>query len=229
LYNRKKVLKKMSNLKYINYCFVLIVLALLTSCKADGNYTGREFAPNMYHAVPYEPLKQITDTDAGWMVTSSGRDTAEYYGSNPNNPHSMNMRLPVNGTIPRRSWTAAPDSVSDVYFVSKHIPADSIDISARVLKNPIPLNDQVLAEGEVLYLSFCSHCHGETGKGDGLVGQAYKGVPNYSAGRIATLPEGHIFHTITYGRGRMWPHGSQISPEDRWKIVHYVQKLQKQK
>ena len=33
---------------------------------------------------------------------------------------------------------------------------------------------------------------------------------------------------ITHGKGRMWGHGSQISIEDRWKIVKYVQTLQKQ-
>lgn len=217
-------------MKFNNYYIGIIILVLLASCRADGNFTGREYAPNMYHPVPYEPLKQVTDKEAGWMVTSNGNDSiAEYYSSNPYNPHRMNMRLPVNGTIPRRRYTTQGDSLSDVYFVSKHIPGDSIDISSRLLKNPLPLNDKVVAEGEVLYLSFCSHCHGETGKGDGLVGQQYKGVPNYSAGRIATLSEGHIYHTITHGRGRMWPHGSQISPEDRWKIVHYVQKLQAQK
>lgn len=203
---------------------------ILASCRADGNNTGREFAPNMYHSVAYEPLKQVTDKDAGWMVTSSGNDSiAEYYNSNPYNPHRMNMRLPVVGTIPRRAYTAQGGASTDQYFMARHIPADSIEISARSLKNPIPLSDNVVAEGEVLYMSFCAPCHGETGKGDGLVGQQYKGVPNFAAGRTATLSEGHIWHTITYGRGRMWPYGSQVSPEDRWKIVHYVQNLQSQK
>jgi hypothetical protein len=40
--------------------------------------------------------------------------------------------------------------------------------------------------------------------------------------------EGHIWHTITFGRNRMWPHASQINPDDRWKIVLYVQTLQNQ-
>jgi hypothetical protein len=41
------------------------------------------------------------------------------------------------------------------------------------------------------------------------------------------ITEGHIFHVITMGKGLMWPHGSQISPEDRWKIAKYVKTLQK--
>lgn len=218
----------MSTNRSINYIIILMAGVLFAGCKADGNYPGREFAPNMYHSVAYEPLKQVTDKNAGWMVTSTGNDSiAEYYNSNPNNPHRMNMRLPVDGTVARRTYTSAESSISDVYFKARHIHPDSIEISAKILKNPVPLNDQVLADGEVLYLSFCAPCHGETGKGDGLVGQQYKGIPNFGAGRLTTLSEGHIYHTITHGRGRMWPYKSQVNPEERWKIVHYVQTLQK--
>ena len=108
-----------------------------------------------------------------------------------------------------------------------NIPADSIDIASRVLKNPIPKTDAVLAEGQVLYQRYCQHCHGASGAGDGKVGATYKGVPNYTSDAMKNLSEGHIFHVITFGKARMWPHGSQVNPEERWKIVHYVQKLQK--
>jgi len=37
----------------------------------------------------------------------------------------------------------------------------------------------------------------------------------------------NIFHVITHGKGRMWAHGSQVTPEERWKIAHYIHKLQK--
>jgi hypothetical protein len=45
--------------------------------------------------------------------------------------------------------------------------------------------------------------------------------------RLKNITEGHIFHVITYGKNLMWPHGSQISVEDRWKIAKYVKTLQK--
>ncbi len=45
---------------------------------------------------------------------------------------------------------------------------------------------------------------------------------------MTDFTEGHIFHTITYGYGKMGPHASQISEKERWKIVYYIQeKLQK--
>ena len=33
------------------------------------------------------------------------------------------------------------------------------------------------------------------------------------------LTAGHIFHSITYGLNAMGPHASQLSEEERWKIV----------
>ena len=55
----------------------------------------------------------------------------------------------------------------------------------------------------------------------------YNGVANLTGDALKNITEGHIFHVITYGKGLMWPHGSQISPEDRWKIAKYVKTLQK--
>ena len=84
---------------------------------------------------------------------------------------------------------------------------------------------------------YCDDCHGAKGEGDGKVAAGvqvdgvqkgnYNGVPNYKADALRGISEGHIFHVITYGKNLMWPHGSQISPEDRWKIAKYVKALQK--
>jgi hypothetical protein len=43
---------------------------------------------------------------------------------------------------------------------------------------------------------------------------------------LKNLPEGKIFHTLTYGKGTMGSHASQLTQEERWKLVFYVQKLQ---
>jgi mono/diheme cytochrome c family protein len=193
--------------KYLLFGGVIMIAA--SSCKRDPSDPGKEYAPNMYLPVGYEPYKQ---------------DKA-----NPVNPMGLTMRLPVAGTVSRRNYrTSFGDSDSSSRdLMVYNIPADSISISERVLKNPIPLNENTLAEGKVLYERYCQHCHGATGAGDGKVGATYKGVPNYASDAYKNLNEGHIFHVITHGRNRMWPHGSQINPEERWKIVHYVQKLQK--
>ena len=105
---------------------------------------------------------------------------------------------------------------------------DSLELAGRILENPLPENDAITKEGEVLYTKYCTHCHGENGGGSmdetAKVGQVYQGVPAYNTGRVATVSGGHIFHVITHGKGRMGAHGSQVQQEDRWKIVRYVMK-----
>ncbi|REA59919.1 cytochrome c [Dyadobacter luteus] len=201
---------KLRNLyKFSGTLLVMAVLALV-SCQRDPNDPGKEYAPNMYLPVGYEPYKQEK--------------------ANPINPQGLTMRLPVEGTVARRNYTTSfgeGDSSKVEDLMVYNIPADSIAIAEKVLKNPVPLNEKTLAEGKVMYERYCQHCHGATGAGDGKVAAMYKGVPNYASDAYKTLNEGHIFHVITHGKARMWPHGSQINPEERWKIVHYVQKLQK--
>ncbi|RDC61555.1 c-type cytochrome [Adhaeribacter pallidiroseus] len=130
------------------------------------------------------------------------------------NPGRMNMRVPAKNTIPRGKLA---------YF--NHIPKNDSLNQADALKNPLVANDQVLEEGQVLYERFCQHCHGAEGRGDGLVGQKFKGVANLQSDALKAATMGHIYHVITNGKGRMLPHGSQVNPEERWKIALYVKNV----
>ena len=189
----------------------LAIVGLLfvgTSCEDDHNDTGREYAPQMYDAVGYEPYKQIRP--------------------NTVNPYGLNMRDPAQGTVSRPNYhtTFGNGDSTTTDLMIYNIPKDSIGLAERILVNPVPETAKNLEEGKLLYGRFCIHCHGEGGKGDGLVGKQYKGVPSYSADAYKTMNSGHIYHVITHGKGRMWPHGSQMTPEERWKIVQFVHKLQ---
>ena len=179
-----------------------------SACKRSHDSTGLEFAPQMYDAVGYEPYRQVRKNEI--------------------NPQGLNMRMPAAGTVARPNYrTKFGEGASETTdMMMYNIPKDSISIAERVLTNPIPETEKSLAEGKVLYGRYCQHCHGEGGKGDGPVAAQYKGVPNYSSDALKTLNDGHIFHVITNGKGRMWPHGSQVTPDERWKIVQYVHKLQ---
>ncbi|MEQ8358652.1 MAG: cytochrome c [Cytophagales bacterium] len=214
--------------KTINLIILIGMAGIFASCSAGGNDQGVEYAPNMYHSVPYEPLKQVTDKSSGMWVNSSEQEIGEYYTSNPNNPHEMNMREPVENTIARRNYTLNDkDSSENVYFLAERLHKDSLELAGKILQNPLPETPEVLAEGKELYLQFCQHCHGKQGGADGKVAEQYPGVPKYNSRAVKNVSGGHIYHVITHGKGRMWPHGSQMSPEERWKIVRYVQELQK--
>ena len=201
---------------------------LLAGCKAGGDNQGLEYAPNMYHSVAYEPLTQITDPDAGWYFNSLDARSGEFYNSNQYNPYKMNLRLPPKNTVRRSSLGWLPYRGSN----------DSTGLRlANKLVNPFEASPAVIDQGKVLFETYCKHCHGAKAGGDGKVAQGvkidgvdhsmYPGVANLKGDAYKNITEGHIFHVITYGKGLMGAHGSQVSEEDRWKIARYVKELQK--
>jgi mono/diheme cytochrome c family protein len=190
--------------------------ALLAGCTAHGDNQGKEYAPNMYHSVAYEPLTQITDESAGTFVNSLDNGRGEFFNSNKYNPHRMNMREPAPNTVKRNAQGWLP----------YRIPKENIEL-AETLKNPLDSTAAVIASGKALYNTYCQHCHGAKGQGDGKVADKYAGVANLTGDAYKAITEGHIFHVITHGKGLMGAHGSQVSPEDRWKIAKYVKTLQK--
>jgi mono/diheme cytochrome c family protein len=207
----------MKIVKSLLVCFIGALL--LTACGAGGNDQGTEYAPNMYHSVAYEPYSQVTDPDAGrWLTSIDYPDGhAEFFNTNLLNPNGMNMRTPPANTVARNKQGWLP----------YRIPKDSLELAARKMINPLDSTEQVLADGKILYETYCEHCHGAKGAGDGKVADKYAGVANLKGDAIKNVSEGHIFHVITHGKGLMWAHGSQISEEDRWKIAKYVKVLQK--
>ncbi len=140
----------------------------------------------------------------------------ETYGMNPVMKDSMGTMLPVEGTIPR-GYVPYEYSNSTVGF----------DSAKAFLMNPDSLaGEAYMADAKELYGIFCSHCHGEKGDGQGILVKNDKilGVPSYAdAGRAIT--DGSTYHVIMYGKGVMGSHASQLTVEERWKIVSYVMEL----
>lgn len=143
--------------------------------------------------------------------------SVEVYGTSTFNGDTVysTQFMPVKGTIARGFIPYVYANTSEGY-----------EQAGLYLKNPIALNDKVMAEGEALYGKYCVHCHGASGAGDGKVGGKLPGAPPAYNGALKNLSEGKIFHSITYGKGLMGNHASILSQEERWKLVHYVQKLQ---
>lgn len=192
----------------------LLAFAVITqfSCTKDPNNQGLEFAPQMYHSIAFEPYTQVTDT------------SSEFYNTINVNPALSNQRKPADGTIPRKHYSGLKKGELAKDIFAYDLGADDLELAAANLVNPIALSPAVVEEGKVLYVRYCQACHGEGGLGDGKVADQYKGVANLVA-KAKVVSDGHIYHVITHGKGRMWPHGSQVNPDERWKIVHFVKSL----
>jgi mono/diheme cytochrome c family protein len=199
-------------MNFIRIAFVIGGIGLMSACSHDPNDPGLEYAPQMGHSIAFEPFTQVTDK------------TSEFYNTIDVNPNGQNQRKPAEGTIARKHYSGLKKGELAKEIFAYNIPADSLDYAAKVLKNPLDTSDLVLAEGKVLYGRYCQSCHGEGGLGDGKVADQYKGVANLVA-KSKVVSEGHIYHVITHGKGRMWPHGSQVNPDERWKIVRFVKSL----
>lgn len=174
----------------------------LQSCGADGDHPGFEFMPNMYRSASYET-----------------------YSENPVFENGITAQNTVEGTIPRGFMPFEYENTLEDYLRA-----------GEELTNPIALDAKTLAEGKELYEMFCMHCHGKKGDGKGSIKHpVYGAVPSYadnvaprrSGAPMNEMNSGQIFHTITFGLNAMGPHASQLTQEERWKIVHYVHELQK--
>jgi hypothetical protein len=51
------------------------------------------------------------------------------------------------------------------------------------------------------------------------------GIPSYSD-KLKDLPEGKMYHTLTWGKGLMGSHASQLSQRQRWEVIEYIKVLQ---
>ncbi len=148
--------------------------------------------------------------------------------------YTPNKILP-NGQTNQPSAAGSVDRSSSFFpFHPKNIAEKVADqTKAGVeLKNPVPVNAATLAVGKRQYEIFCLDCHGANAKGDGhlYTAKLFPAKPRDLTGSyVQNMPDGSIFFIITEGSisGLMGPHGTQISAENRWKIVNYLRSFVK--
>jgi len=192
----------MNKNKIVAASFVVFAIAAsLTAC-SDNKSTGLEFARNMYDPIAYNPDQP-----------------------NKNFANGQTAQTPPANTDPI-------GFVKYEYANTK----EGYEAAGINLKNPLAKSPQNLLSGKHYFTVFCSPCHGEQGDGKGHLVQIEKflGVPSYHGdaassrgGLMKDLSEGKIYHTIMYGLNNMGSHASQLTPDQRWKVVMYVQQLQK--
>ncbi len=172
--------------------------ALMSGCVSRGNNPGTEYAPDMYYSKGYEAYSQGD--------------------SNLVNPYGMNMREPVAGTVAvgKLDYKYNLENTGDGYEASAALAAPA----------EATLED---GRGQYMYNIYCTPCHGSTGNNDGEVFKKVSSLKpiwkGYNDEYIKTLPEGKIYHTLTYGKNNMGSHASVLSPKDRWKVIKYVKYL----
>ncbi len=93
---------------------------------------------------------------------------------------------------------------------------------------PVPKRLPGAKRSILLFVSDAMVCKGE-GDGNLYTSGLYPVKPrSLMAASAIGLKDGEIFHSITLGFGSMGAHGSQIKPDDRWKLVLYIRNLQEE-
>lgn len=96
-----------------------------------------------------------------------------------------------------------------------------------VTEFPFAITRADLDRGQERFNAFCSACHGRTGVGNGMVVQrGFKVAQSMHIDRLRLAPVGYFYDVITNGFGVMPDYRSQITVEDRWRIIAYVRALQ---
>ncbi len=144
----------------------------------------------------------------------------ETYSPNPNFADGKTFRDPVKGTVSR-------EITSFGYSLLEGERARA----GRELVNPFQSTPENLVRGKRIYTVYCLQCHGADGNGTGKLYTSglYPLKPRSLVNDVAkNLKDGEIYHSITLGFVSMGPHGSQIKPDDRWKLIQFIREdLQK--
>ncbi|WP_234993133.1 c-type cytochrome [Sphingobacterium lactis] len=182
-----------------------------------------------------------TTRSAGWEFSRNMYDPIAF---NPDQP---------NDNFTNKITAQTPPQGSNPIGFERFEYGNSVEEYERAgleLKNPLAMTEVNLKQGEALFQTYCSVCHGKEGAGDGTITKDRSvedsrgkralenfppppsfhqsaGTPSSRGGQMSQLPDGKIFHTITYGYNAMGSHASQLTPEERWKVVMFVHELQK--
>lgn len=179
----------------ITGCVVMVVAMM--SCNRSRRGTGHAYMPDMYYSVAYETYAPTDERLAK-------------YDAHYNNK-------PVEGTIAR----------GDIFPYSLKNDSAGYAQSVSVVNPLAALNPDEMKEATRLYLINCGICHGDKldgngplwKGGDGPFGAAPK---NFMDNDMKAMPEGRMFHSVTYGKGQMGSYASQLNTKQRWMIISYI-------
>jgi mono/diheme cytochrome c family protein len=176
------------------------------------------------------------------------------FAANPNFPDGKTLQPPQPGTIPRglpplpsgpslEHRLRAGDELHNPFEGLPEFAAGAVGLLASP-PGPGPLlaaseltpgrtfagDDAVQNRGAFVYANYCQVCHGPEGKGDGPI--VRPGFPQPASlladhARQLQMNDGQMFYILTYGQQNMPPAASQLSREDRWKVILHVRSLQR--
>jgi len=125
------------------------------------------------------------------------------------------MRQPPAGTVPRETITMRPE-----------ITLGTDRKGAIVSAIPIPVTRELMDMGRAKFEIFCSACHGLVGDGVSPVATQMSLRPPPNLNKQPRVP-GNVFQVISLGYGLMPSYAPQLTANERWAVVAYVEALRR--
>jgi cytochrome c553 len=119
---------------------------------------------------------------------------------------------------PSREETTLANAAKDVV----------IPLEAGKMKNPLPETDEVLSQGQQVFLGSCALCHGPDGRGETSIGRnMYPPAADLNSPHVQHWSDGELFWIIRNGvrLTGMPSWQSSISDDDTWKLARFIHNL----
>ena len=115
-------------------------------------------------------------------------------------------------------------------FVARTVRGIAIRTRTRGLTNPIPVSEEVVAEGRAHFADHCASCHGNDGGGNTEMGRGlYPKAPDMRLSATQALSDGELYYIIENGvrfTGMPgWSTGTAAGEESTWHLVHFIRHL----
>jgi mono/diheme cytochrome c family protein len=141
---------------------------------------------------------------------------------------ALGLLLAVGATAGERAHEAIPAQAKPAPGGSGwRLPPDAADT-----KNPLTVDPKVLATGRAVFKDKCTKCHGPGGLGDGPDADpdAMEDMDLTNPKRADRNPDGVVFYKLWNGRGKpkMPAFKEELTEQQAWSVVAYVQTLRKQ-
>lgn len=93
---------------------------------------------------------------------------------------------------------------------------------ANKMKNPIKPTKVSIQKGKEIYEKKCALCHGVKGDGKGLASEGLNPKPANFREHHGKMTDGEHFWKMTTGRGAMPSFEKDMTREERWHVINYI-------
>ena len=115
-------------------------------------------------------------------------------------------------------------------FVARTLRDMAIAWHTQDRQNPVPLSEEILAQGRDHFADHCASCHANDGSGEAELGRGlYPRAPDMRLPATQRLSDEALFYIIENGVRLTgmpaWGTGTPEGEEQSWHLVHFIRRL----